>query len=139
MLGKNLVWVKEDIGHGNFEQWIDENIWFSIDTAQRMMAFAIRCDDDGKLIEYHPRKEEKNVTVTFLIPGTYKTIVIDPPWPIEKIERYERPHQKKELDYPTMTIEAIKEIKLPIAGIIFYLLSLIFFFLLSLSQKGLLQ
>ena len=39
--------------------------------------------------------------------GTYRTIVIDPPWPVEKIEREERPRQTRELDYPTMTLEEI--------------------------------
>lgn len=37
----------------------------------------------------------------------YCTIVIDPPWPIEKIIRDERPDQSI-IDYPTMTIENIK-------------------------------
>jgi len=38
----------------------------------------------------------------------YKTIIIDPPWPIQKIERNERPNQGKYLDYPVMSIEEIK-------------------------------
>jgi N6-adenosine-specific RNA methylase IME4 len=39
--------------------------------------------------------------------GMYRCIVIDPPWPIKKIEREERPNQGIELDYPTMTIDEI--------------------------------
>lgn len=39
--------------------------------------------------------------------GQYQTIVIDPPWPMEKIEREERPHQRKHLDYPVMSLESI--------------------------------
>jgi N6-adenosine-specific RNA methylase IME4 len=39
--------------------------------------------------------------------GTYSTIVIDPPWPIEKIEREVRPNQAKPLDYRTMEVEEI--------------------------------
>jgi N6-adenosine-specific RNA methylase IME4 len=46
-----------------------------------------------------------NATVT-MPEGRYRTIVIDPPWPIEKIERDVRPNQV-EVDYPTMTIEEI--------------------------------
>ena len=45
--------------------------------------------------------------------GTYRCIVIDPPWPIEKIEREARPNQSSALDYPTMTLEEIEA--LPIA------------------------
>ena len=36
--------------------------------------------------------------------GTYRCIVIDPPWPMKKIEREERPDQGVELDYPTMDV-----------------------------------
>jgi len=39
--------------------------------------------------------------------GKYKTIVVDPPWPVKKILRDKRPNQGA-FDYPTMTIEEIK-------------------------------
>ena len=45
----------------------------------------------------------------------YSCIVIDPPWPIKKIEREERPNQGVELDYPTMTIEDI--MNLPVSDL----------------------
>lgn len=38
----------------------------------------------------------------------YKTIVVDPPWPVKKIVRKVRPNQEPFLDYPTMSIEEIK-------------------------------
>lgn len=38
--------------------------------------------------------------------GQYQCLVIDPPWPIEKIERDERPNQVG-FDYPTMMIEEL--------------------------------
>jgi N6-adenosine-specific RNA methylase IME4 len=40
--------------------------------------------------------------------GKYHSIIIDPPWPMPKIERDERPKQDEELDYPTMSLEDIK-------------------------------
>lgn len=40
----------------------------------------------------------------------YRCIVIDPPWPMQKIDRDERPNQGKQLDYPTMSLEAIGEL-----------------------------
>jgi hypothetical protein len=58
------------------------------------MAFSKKCDKFGFLIEYHPRKRLSTTATVAVIPGTYRTIVIDPPWPIEKIERYERPYQE---------------------------------------------
>ncbi len=40
--------------------------------------------------------------------GIFSTIVADPPWPVEKIAREERPNQHN-IDYPTMSIQAIKD------------------------------
>ncbi len=40
--------------------------------------------------------------------GRYRCIVIDPPWPVQKIEREQRPHQGAELDYPTMSEDEIR-------------------------------
>ncbi len=37
----------------------------------------------------------------------YRTIVADPPWPMQKIARRCRPNQKRSLDYPTMTVADI--------------------------------
>jgi N6-adenosine-specific RNA methylase IME4 len=55
--------------------------------------------------------EAKEVKV---IGGVYDVIVIDPPWPMVKIERDVRPNQV-ETDYPTMTEDAIHRLKIPYA------------------------
>ncbi len=41
--------------------------------------------------------------------GKYHCIVIDPPWPMQKIERDERPNQGVTLDYPVMSLEDIAD------------------------------
>ena len=46
--------------------------------------------------------------------GVYDVIVIDPPWPMQKIERDVTPNQS-EFDYPVMTEDEIKAIKIPAA------------------------
>ena len=46
--------------------------------------------------------------------GVYDVIVIDPPWPMQKIEPDERPNQTL-FDYPTMTEEELNAFKLPMA------------------------
>lgn len=46
--------------------------------------------------------------------GIYDTIVIDPPWAIQKIERDCRPNQVG-LDYPTMDENELKDLKIPSA------------------------
>lgn len=54
------------------------------------------------------RPEKPADTETPPLPeGKYRTIVLDPPWPVQKIQREERPNQAEWLDYPTMTLEAI--------------------------------
>lgn len=53
--------------------------------------------------------KEKGVT---LPAGKYSTIVIDPPWEMQKIERDIRPNQV-EFDYPTMNEEELKAFDLP--------------------------
>lgn len=47
--------------------------------------------------------------------GIYDVIVIDPPWPMQKIERDCAPNQVKSLDYPTMTEDELRGFKLPMA------------------------
>lgn len=42
-------------------------------------------------------------------PGKYRCIVIDPPWPMKKIERRERPDQGVALDYPVLSLEEIAD------------------------------
>lgn len=41
------------------------------------------------------------------VSGVYDVVVVDPPWPMEKIERDCRANQARELDYPVMTVEDI--------------------------------
>jgi N6-adenosine-specific RNA methylase IME4 len=47
--------------------------------------------------------------------GEYQCIVIDPPWPMEKIERDVRPNQAAPLDYRPMSIDELRALALPAA------------------------
>jgi len=48
------------------------------------------------------------------IEGVYDVIVIDPPWPMQKIEREVAPNQTA-FDYPTMSEAELSELKIPAA------------------------
>ena len=53
--------------------------------------------------------EEKTVKTML---GVYDVIVLDPPWPMEKIERDVAPNQVA-FEYPTMSMEEIAELNIP--------------------------
>jgi N6-adenosine-specific RNA methylase IME4/DNA-binding CsgD family transcriptional regulator len=48
----------------------------------------------------------------------YGTIIIDPPWPMQKIERDVRPNQVTPLDYPTMDYDALRAFRTKIADMV---------------------
>lgn len=45
-----------------------------------------------------------------IVPAAYRCIVVDPPWPMQKINRRERPLQGETLDYSVMTLDEIAEL-----------------------------
>lgn len=59
---------------------------------------------------------ERNEQIAAMDPGApdkrYHVVVIDPPWPMQKIEREVRPNQTG-LPYPPMTIEEIAAVEIP--------------------------
>lgn len=66
----------------------------------------------GRILD--ARDEIPGFTTTPPFPeNKYRCIVLDPPWPIQKIERQERPDQGMTLDYPTMTLEEIEALPIP--------------------------
>lgn len=63
-----------------------------------------------KMEEARERKPEPVAEPVALPDGVHRCIVIDPPWPVEKIEREERPDQGSTLDYSTMPINCQRPI-----------------------------
>lgn len=55
------------------------------------------------------QKEARKNADPVVMDRKYQVIVVDPPWPIEKVIREERPNQG-EFDYPTMTVEQITDL-----------------------------
>jgi N6-adenosine-specific RNA methylase IME4/ParB-like chromosome segregation protein Spo0J len=70
----------------------------------------------GRTAEVVKRNDEiRRAAAAIPVPaGQYRTVVIDPPWPMEIIDRDVRPGQAG-MHYPVMTLEEIAEISLPVA------------------------
>ena len=68
---------------------------------------------DIKRQESEKEQEQKKISNPKPPEGKYKTIVIDPPWDMKKIIREVTPDQAG-FDYPTMSIDEIKDFKLPL-------------------------
>jgi len=119
--------------HDNFERskiygekivsGLKESLGVSGNTIWRAMQFAKKYPDlntvpEGKNITWNklcnrylpaPRKVNAGIEPP---EGFYNVIVIDPPWPIEKIERDCRPNQH-DMDYETMEVADIAAMRLP--------------------------
>ena len=68
---------------------------------------AVTADEVVRRVMAEQKREENAAMPRVLLPeGKYSTIVIDPPWPMQKIERDVRPNQVA-FEYPTMTIEEL--------------------------------
>jgi len=65
----------------------------------------------GKITKEAAGEELKQFEAKLEIKPIYRTMVIDPPWEIEKIPRKVRPNQK-EMDYKMMSVEEIKKFPL---------------------------
>lgn len=72
---------------------------------------AIRDERRSAIVE---RLDDISTREAKVITGVYDVIVIDPPWPMQKIERDVRPNQS-EFDYPTMTEDELSALKIPMA------------------------
>lgn len=57
--------------------------------------------------------KRKEIGIILIPQGKFRTIVIDPPWPMEKIERKVDNDTDYEMDYATMSIEEIKALLIP--------------------------
>ena len=108
LVGKELMWVKEKVRHGNFLPWVEKNLWFQRATAVHFMRFAEKCDKAGKLLAYHPNKciTVGNSAPSFP-PGKYQVIYADPPWQYDNSGFDE----SAESQYPTMPLEDICGLK----------------------------
>ncbi|MCD8207063.1 MAG: ParB N-terminal domain-containing protein [Bacteroidales bacterium] len=75
------------------------------------VAGAIREQKRDQLVQHLESVETQEAKA---VEGVYDVIVIDPPWPMERIESDARPHAVA-MDYPVMDVEEIKAMDIPAA------------------------
>ncbi len=117
LIGCNLIWVKSQLEHGEFRQWIDEKVWFGKSTAAKFMKFAIKCVETGYLLLYQDKSNVQILDISNdpaeILEGQFRTIIIDPPWPYGT--QYDKDTRRVASPYPEMTIEAITATEFPFA------------------------
>ena len=82
-----------------------------VHTGEMSLADAVR---EIKRVEVISKLEDVAAVEAKELAGTYDVIVIDPPWPMQKIERAERPAQVS-FDYPTMDESELSSMVMPAA------------------------
>ena len=90
----------------------EEHRWSRVarSTIEDRMAYAEEATAAGEevtrtgLAQWLARGSPEPADTPPLPPGRFRCVVIDPPWPVEKIEREDRPDQGYSLDYPTLPI-----------------------------------
>jgi N6-adenosine-specific RNA methylase IME4 len=88
----------------------DERVWFRKLAANP--SIVEECIAGGRTSRSAVLNEITKQTTKDLPPpdGVFRAIVIDPPWPMPKIEREARPNQDDEVDYPTMSLGQLAEL-----------------------------
>jgi N6-adenosine-specific RNA methylase IME4 len=71
---------------------------------------------EKKRVEQRIINQAKAKAATPKIDGEYDVIVVDPPWPMKRIERDCTPNQVAELEYPTMELPQIRDMEIPAAA-----------------------
>jgi hypothetical protein len=76
--GMVCSYVKEKIGHGNFTNWIEENVGYHPRTVRRYMRYFEACNAAGKLL-MHKTDRTKTDTLSLLPPAESDTEGVERP------------------------------------------------------------
>lgn len=89
-----------------FNEWVDDSLATGREITARAIQF-LALDHRNKEMAAELRTDPIEPPA-----GKYATIVIDPPWPMEKLEREARPNQFA-FDYPVMSLDDIYNFDVP--------------------------
>lgn len=106
--------VKEAVRQGTLRVWDAAQM---VDRPHEVQEFAVRAVEAGEARTAVAAVNALDRRVLAENPpalpsGVYRTVVIDPPWPMTKIAREVRPNQQG-FDYPTMSIDEIAALDVP--------------------------
>ena len=104
--------TKRESADAQFLATLPEEEFEKVATGEKTIPAAKR---ETKRAAVITRLEAISVQEAKAIQGVYDVIIIDPPWPMKKIERDLYPEQV-EFDYPTMTEEEIAALAIPCAN-----------------------
>jgi N6-adenosine-specific RNA methylase IME4 len=121
--GRALLAAREQVEPDNWGTWLEKNFDGEKSNAYNYLALAKHFQTSGSLpvtsidgalkaIRQQIARDRNPDDVPEPIPplqGRYRCIIIDPPWPMQKIERLERPDQGIQLDYPAMELDDIAD------------------------------
>jgi len=99
------------VKRGDWLAWRRPDLAEKVVKGDLPMAAAIR---EAKREETIARLNQTQAIEAKALDGVYDVIVVDPPWPMKKIDRDERPNQT-EFDYPTMPEAELAALDLPCA------------------------
>jgi N6-adenosine-specific RNA methylase IME4 len=111
MAGKAVNVGKTAVKQAEAVKKASPEIFEKVKEGKMTLSDATRDIKKSLIIEKLENIEAKEVKA---VSGVYDVIVIDPPWPMVKIERDVRPNQSS-FDYPTMTEDEISKLKIPSA------------------------
>jgi len=118
LIGYNLIWIKAQLKHGDFEPWVRDNLWRTPRTASKYIRFAEHCNLANSLEKYPIEANQKKFPISNapaeIQKGQFRTIIIDPPWPYGT--QYDKDTRRVASPYPEMSIEAIATTEFPFAN-----------------------
>lgn len=112
LVGKNLLFIKSQLKHGEFQLWIERNLWFTYRTAANFMMYTEKCDNENRLLEephYLQREKSENIALLPTPPvpeGQFNVVYADPPWQYSNSGF----DQSAEQQYPTMSNQELYDL-----------------------------